>query len=342
MAEKAIFFTTGGAGDGAATYTEGEWTALWRELLCYDKAQEGVCIASAEYPTPLAVTAGAGKVTVSPGRAVCYGYMYWNTAPVDVAIPTPSAATRIDRIVLRALYASGVRTVRITRIAGVEGGGAPAIVQDPGQTTWDIKLAQVAVTTGGGITVTDERQWLHPNWRVATRNLDDGVLSADAAGRAKMADGFITAEKLASGLDAGALGFIAYKLKNLLWKTVYVGTNWAMPAASMEYTDVNGMSVTVSPTAAVDVLAWWSSYVTGGVGGTIDFRLVVDAVDCEEWSIDGMADITGAGVVPLQGHWMFENLGAGAHTIKVRIRHTQEPSAQYVGRRRLSVLLLPR
>ncbi len=191
MAEKALFFTTGGAGDGASTYTEGEWTALWRELLCYDEAAEGLCIASLRYPTPLEVSAGVGKVTVAAGRAVTYGYMYWNTAPVDVAIPTPVGATRIDRIVLRVLYASGTRTVRITRLPGVEGGAAPEIEQDPGTTTWDIKLAQVSVTTGGVITVTNERVYLHPNWMVATRNLDDGA---------------VTAEKLAAGAVVGALG----------------------------------------------------------------------------------------------------------------------------------------
>lgn len=189
MAEKAMFFTTGGAGDGAATYTEAEWAALWRELLCSDEAAQGLLTASARYPTPLAVTAGVGKVTVAPGRAVAYGYMYWNTAPVDVAIPTPSAATRIDRIVLRANWASGVRTVRITRIAGVEGGGAPAIAQDVGAMVWDIELARVAVTTGGGITVTDERGWVRPNVLV---EVADGSVTT-----AKLAQGAVTDEKLA-------------------------------------------------------------------------------------------------------------------------------------------------
>lgn len=105
----------------------------------------------------LAVSGVATPVTIDTGRSMVWGAWYENDAAATVAIPTPAAATRIDRIVARKDWAA--QTVRITRIAGVEGGGAPALVQIAG-TTWDEPLAQVSINVGGVITVTDERQFI--------------------------------------------------------------------------------------------------------------------------------------------------------------------------------------
>lgn len=99
----------------------------------------------------LAVVGGAGLVTVDTGKAFVYGSWYENDASVNVAIPTPSVSTRVDRVVLRKDWAA--KTVRITRIAGVEGAGAPAVTQIAG-VTWDMNISQVSITTGGAITVT--------------------------------------------------------------------------------------------------------------------------------------------------------------------------------------------
>lgn len=105
----------------------------------------------------LAVTGAVTPVSVASGRALADGNWYESDGAVTVAIATPAASTRIDRIVLRKDWTA--QTVRITRIAGTEGAGAPALVQTPG-TTWDTPLAQVSVTTGGAITVTDERVFI--------------------------------------------------------------------------------------------------------------------------------------------------------------------------------------
>lgn len=102
----------------------------------------------------LAVTGGASPVAVATGRAIVYGTWYENDALVSVTIPTPGAATRIDRIVVRKDWVA--QTTRITRIAGTEGAGVPAMTQVAG-TTWDMPLFQVSITTGGVITLTDER-----------------------------------------------------------------------------------------------------------------------------------------------------------------------------------------
>lgn len=196
MAEKSLFWTTGATGDGASEYTQAETIRWLRQTFVGDDTDEGVL---KNYQNELEVTGAATPVAVNTGGAIVYGFPYWNTASVNVTIPTPSGATRIDRIVLRASWAA--QTVRITRVAGSEGGGAPALTQTDG-TTWDISLAQVSITTGGVITVTDERVFLHPNVEVNTAMIeDDAVTNAkvadDAVDTAQIVDDAVTNAKVA-------------------------------------------------------------------------------------------------------------------------------------------------
>ena len=148
MTEKAILWTTGALGDGLTKYTMAETTRMYRHMI-----NGGIYPG---YANELAPTGAAPNVNIDTGAACHYGYDYDNDASVAVNIPTPVGATRIDRIVLRASWAA--QTVRITRIAGVEGGAAPAITQTP-NVTWDEKICQVSITTGGVITVTNERNF---------------------------------------------------------------------------------------------------------------------------------------------------------------------------------------
>jgi hypothetical protein len=102
----------------------------------------------------LVPTISGANILVDTGEALVYGSWYQNDASVSVAIPTPVSATRIDRIVLRKDWT--LETIRVTRIAGVEGGSAPALVQNVG-VTWDFPIGQTSTTTGGVITLTDQR-----------------------------------------------------------------------------------------------------------------------------------------------------------------------------------------
>lgn len=106
------------------------------------------------YLSELAVTSASSPVNVAAGAGVVDGEIFELDAATTVTIPTPSGATRIDRLVLRKDFTA--QTVRLTRIAGIEGGAAPAISQVDG-TTWDVKICQLSITTGGVITITDER-----------------------------------------------------------------------------------------------------------------------------------------------------------------------------------------
>lgn len=105
----------------------------------------------------LAATGAATPVAIASGRALTWGSWYENDASVNVAIPTPAVSTRIDRIVLRKDWLN--QTVRLTRIAGVEGGAEPALTQVEG-TTWDEPLWRVTITTGGVITLVDQREFV--------------------------------------------------------------------------------------------------------------------------------------------------------------------------------------
>jgi hypothetical protein len=152
MTESSQLWSTSTSGDGTSTYTQAD-TSLFMKVAAACSGFEGV---APGLLNSLAVTGTSSPVAVNTGGGIVDGKPYYNSASVNVNIATPASLTRIDRIVLRADWAA--HTVRITRIAGTEGGAAPAITQTSG-TTYDIMLAQASITTGGVITVTDERVW---------------------------------------------------------------------------------------------------------------------------------------------------------------------------------------
>jgi len=160
----------------------------------------------------LAVTGAASPVSVNTGGAIIYGMPYRNTAAVNVVVPAPTTDTRQDRIVLRRDWSA--QTVRITRIAGVEGGGVPAMTQSPAPTgtgVYDIPLANLSVTTIGGITVTDTREFCLFGTDIGTGALDTTQLSndsvdwADRATRTKRI--FVGGGDLEPALNAGRFSY---------------------------------------------------------------------------------------------------------------------------------------
>ena len=157
MAESSLGWTTSGTGDGSSSgYTMAQFTE-WQRMLFAGVTGSDLSGVAPDYLNKLAVSGTSSPVAVNTGGALVYGFPYFNTASVNVVVPTPNTSTRIDRVVLRADWAA--QTVRITRVAGTEGAGAPALTQTAG-TTWDMPLAQASITTGGAITLTDEREFL--------------------------------------------------------------------------------------------------------------------------------------------------------------------------------------
>lgn len=205
MTEKSIFWTTGALGDGAAEYTMAELTRWLRQTYLSDNTDEGVL---KNYGGELAVSGVASPVSIATGGALVYGFPYWSTTASTLAIPTPVGDTRIDRVVLEADWTA--QTVRIARVAGAEGGAAPALTQIDG-TTWQISLAQASITVGGVITVTDERVFVHPNWEIEAGQFNadvvDGAIELSGGALAVTADDStieVSADNLqvkAGGLD---------------------------------------------------------------------------------------------------------------------------------------------
>jgi len=156
----------------AGPYTDDNWSDVWELFLgALADADTGI-LSNVTNELFMTAVAGFSPVIVSPGVALVNGTFYMNDGNVTVALPNPAGATRIDRIVARKSWAA--QTVRITRIAGVEGAGVPpALVQVDG-TTWDIPLFQASIAfPGNAVTLTDERErlktWL-PSMTTASRD----------------------------------------------------------------------------------------------------------------------------------------------------------------------------
>ena len=153
LSESSYWWTTGGAGDGASTYTRADLSIIAR-ILGAVSSYEGV---APRFLNKLsAISPAANTLRVQSGGALVDGKPYYNSTDTDVTIPSASSNTRIDRVVLRADWTA--QTVRLTRIAGTEAVSptAPAITQSSGA-TYDILLYQALVNTSGTVTITDER-----------------------------------------------------------------------------------------------------------------------------------------------------------------------------------------
>lgn len=186
MSEVSFLWTTGGAGDGANTYTRSDWASIAR-IIAAVNASEGVA------PNGLNALAGtvtgANTVSINTGYAIVDGKPYINDAAEEVNIPSAVGVgnTRIDRIVLRADWSA--QTVRITRIAGSDAitPASPSITQNSG-TTYDITLYRATVNTSGTVTLTDERTF----GQTQTNGIAD-----DAVTTAKIADSAVDTTQLA-------------------------------------------------------------------------------------------------------------------------------------------------
>ena len=175
MAENSILWTTGTSGDGTSTYTQTQTTDAFRDLFVSDNyATQGVLVGNGG---ELAVTGTSTPVAVASGAAVVYGFLYRNTAAVTFAVATPVVGTTAHRIVLRADYSA--RTVRLAKLSATDGVNTPPAVTQIANTTWEISIATLSITTGGVITVTmDPNRFAHYPTAVATENIDDGAVTA--------------------------------------------------------------------------------------------------------------------------------------------------------------------
>ncbi len=153
MTERSFYW--GGTSIGDATdspYDNDEFSDIWRKLFTVDRTLQGIIEG---YENELAVTNPSGLIiAIDTGAALVDGKFYESDAFRNFSRSAPAVLTRIDRIVLRKSWAS--QTVRLVVRVGTEGGGVPNLIQNDG-TLWEIPIAQVSITTGSVVTITDER-----------------------------------------------------------------------------------------------------------------------------------------------------------------------------------------
>jgi len=186
------------SGADAGRYTAPEWWGEWAA----EQLSSGIVVTSPLLRTDptftnigvhysvanrLAVTSPANnQITIATGAWKNDGQFGYNdTALAAIAITSPAANPRIDRVVIRKNFTGNTYTptnaaaltvppytARITVISGAEAGApvAPSLVQDTARNpagafgtdgTWDIPLAQYEISVGGVISsLTDEREWI--------------------------------------------------------------------------------------------------------------------------------------------------------------------------------------
>lgn len=155
--ESSLFWDTAAAvGDGADTYSAAQVRALFRAALTGDRmASEGVL---AGVNGELAVSGASSPLSVAAGVAVVQGIYYQNTSAVSVAVPTPGATTA-HRVVLQADWST--KTVRIALISSADGTSSYPTLTQSDNSRWEIPLANLTITSGGAITLTDARDYCH-------------------------------------------------------------------------------------------------------------------------------------------------------------------------------------
>lgn len=159
MVERSYYWDGNTTGDASlAKFNEFIYHSIWRKLFLGDRTVQGVIFG---YENECEVVGVSGGITIDTGVALIDGQFYENDKKLTIDIPIPAASTRIDVIVLRRNPTE--QTIRATRIAGTEGAGAPSIIQISGGGTWDLKIAEVSITTAGAITVTDYREYCMSN-----------------------------------------------------------------------------------------------------------------------------------------------------------------------------------
>jgi hypothetical protein len=170
--EYSRFWATNGIGDGAAPYTQDQFTLFWREFFGH-----GVI---PDLGNDLLVTGSASPLQVASGGAFVRGFPYRNDSALSVPVPGVASTTG-GRVVLEANWmAQTVRAVAVLNAVGVT--APPALVQTQG-VVWQEPLATFTIDGDGVIVLEDTRSFAlyRPrathrrggdvtNWRIAGTN----------------------------------------------------------------------------------------------------------------------------------------------------------------------------
>jgi hypothetical protein len=179
--QSSRFWTTGGAGDGSATYTRDQLAEFFRNFCITDETTQGPFKRGNE----LAVSGSASPLTLATGACCVYGFLGFVTTAGDLTVSTPAVGTTGGHIVARADWSA--QTVRIVAVRNTDGvNSTPSLTQTAG-TTWEVRLYSFTITTTGTITLTDVRQFARWPGRLLYTNVEGMTATrvpfADANGR---------------------------------------------------------------------------------------------------------------------------------------------------------------
>jgi hypothetical protein len=201
---------TGGPGDGSVGASQSKSNEMFRYFRVQDPAVEGVCKGVLG---ELAVSGSASPLSVQPGAAMCYG-AYWSTAVETLAVTTPSVGTTGGRVVLRTNWATfggaDEATTRLFILLNSDGNaGIPALTQVANE-VWEVSLATFTITTGGVITVTDDR-----TFRRSTAVVDTDEIVDLAVKTAKVDNNAVTNTKFRQSSAVSVVGRSANSTGNV-------------------------------------------------------------------------------------------------------------------------------
>jgi hypothetical protein len=137
-----------------------EWADFWGAIFTSGDTGDEDRGVLRNYLNELEVIGATLPVTMKSGGALVRGRLYLNDDPVRFYVGLPTTATRTDRIVLRSSWSAQTIRAVLSENASEGTGTPPALTQSLG-VTWEIPIATLAVTTGGDVTVTDNRSWIH-------------------------------------------------------------------------------------------------------------------------------------------------------------------------------------
>lgn len=257
MTEKAFLWTTGATGDGASTYTQAEAFGIFRRMFVTTPATQGVLKG---FEGDLAVTGTSSPISVAKGAAIVYGCPYLSDAATSVAVTTPSVGTTGHRVVLQMGWAA--QTVRIALKSSADGTATIPDVTQEVNTTWEISLASLTITTGGVISVTDTRAYCQPLGVMKTANIADSAVTA-----AKIADSAVTADKIAA--DSAILCRVYRSTAQNI-----TSTTWTALSFDTEVYDTDGCWSSAQPTRLIAKRAGY--YLVGGAV-TFDTTVVTES-----------------------------------------------------------------
>lgn len=269
-----------------------------------------------------ATTGTTSPVAVNTGVACVNGCYYKNTASVNVAIPTPVTSTRVDYIVLR-YTASTTQTVRITRIAGTEGAGAPSLTQTEASSPYDVALYTASITTGGVITLTDQRRYARSPFALGIT--DGSTLEYDSTNKViRVKDGGITNAKLASGIDGSKITSGSPSIAGL---AIAASTGGGAVAATISNTSTSASS-DAKTTISVNSGTAGDPFSIFDISGVIDWSIGVDNSDSDKFKISKAATLGTNDIVAIDTNGNTVHTGAALQAITSNAGAAVEVRAQ--------------